>query len=1059
MFSKPIKDCGCGGGTDCVTKNKKEFRAWVCREMKRLDCGCGCKGKTKFEQKYGKLTGAGVLADCPPGWRNDGLTCVEPCKPDEYDDGLTCRKKCEPGFINDGLTCRKPITSSMNSCPDGSKDIAGTCWGPVRKDCIDDCFKHPAPGCKTVQCGRLRGVFGEDWGPKWCTSCNLRCGQTCWDVQGITKHLHQRELKLFGGEVIAQAIRSKQIRGRVNFNELLKVMEQGLKDLLAGNIDLAAAFDPERNGVNAAFRKFGDDIKGAMEEISNKIKEGFKKMGDDARRAFEELARNAETTFKQFGEDFVRKMKDPNFWIEAAAILAEVALYAAAMALTVTGVGAGAVPGLLAAAAMAGPSIRIIGKAAQGQSIDALDIAELAIAGASAAVPGLSGITQNVVKGGVALAQVVVAGVKAGQSLGIIPSSCLGPNCPVRDTGERDSDPPLDPAIPGKDIEGQKTYKEISDLQPAHTIKYKIKGVINPDYIFEADWVAQYRKEHYGDSGVTEDEKINRDTDIPITEDPNKPEFEEFPPMDEGTDFPPKSDADFSDDFPNFGEGTDFPPNDFPDLPDSDFPDFGPGTDFPPKSDADFGSDFPDFGPGTDFPPVEPEPETKPEVEPEAEVEAEVPETKPEETQTVTIPEYYIGDEDFESEILPKKLSGGTNPEDLPLVEVKIDGDTYSNPWGTMTSTLPKSNIPKTKSGKEFNPKCYAENNPDVAKAVGDDPGKLTTHWIEIGHKEYDADCGGETEMTKEEKEKQEKEILEGRKNNCKITNRFWVEADAFCDGHRNADGSINTAAEQCKEKDGLWSHSNKYNTSFCNEIYNHTGKLKSLQNECNAKGNYWNDKITLRPGQRQQLRCDRAKNPDGVLKTESDVCTTLNAFWNNKTNKCEFDKNIDGIIIDDKTRCINNNLLWDPSQSNPNLRCNADRTADDEPQTGGLDETGKHRTAAPIFLRPNNNAQIEMHYNDIIAKIGKSGSGKIPSLTLYWAEWCPHCHTIMPEWKKLGSNYKGIKIEAIEEKQSKIKMDGYPTIIFRNGKRMEKYEGPRTKTAIIKFLKNKLTN
>ena len=40
---------------------------------------------------------------------------------------------CPPGFRNDGLTCFK----------DG--------------------------GIRTYECGRLRGAFGEDWGPKWCT--------------------------------------------------------------------------------------------------------------------------------------------------------------------------------------------------------------------------------------------------------------------------------------------------------------------------------------------------------------------------------------------------------------------------------------------------------------------------------------------------------------------------------------------------------------------------------------------------------------------------------------------------------------------------------------------------------------------------------------------------------------------------------------------------------------------------------------------------------------------------------------------------------------------------
>ena len=86
-------------------------------------------------------------------------------------------------------------------------------------------------------------------------------------------------------------------------------------------------------------------------------------------------------------------------------------------------------------------------------------------------------------------------------------------------------------------------------------------------------------------------------------------------------------------------------------------------------------------------------------------------------------------------------------------------------------------------------------------------------------------------------------------------------------------------------------------------------------------------------------------------------------------------------------------------------------------------------------------------------------GSGKTgKSLTLYWADWCPHCHDMMPEWQKLGASYKGIKLFAVEEKQNKsFKVDGYPTIIYRDGKRIEKYEGPRNKSGFVSFLKNKL--
>jgi hypothetical protein len=63
-----------------------------------------------------------------------------------------------------------------------------------------------------------------------------------------------------------------------------------------------------------------------------------------------------------------------------------------------------------------------------------------------------------------------------------------------------------------------------------------------------------------------------------------------------------------------------------------------------------------------------------------------------------------------------------------------------------------------------------------------------------------------------------------------------------------------------------------------------------------------------------------------------------------------------------------------------------------------------------------------------------------------------------MPEWNKLGKNHKGIKVEKFEENETDFKVDGFPTIIFRDGKKVEKYEGDRSKKAIVSYLKNKLS-
>ena len=61
-----------------------------------------------------------------------------------------------------------------------------------------------------------------------------------------------------------------------------------------------------------------------------------------------------------------------------------------------------------------------------------------------------------------------------------------------------------------------------------------------------------------------------------------------------------------------------------------------------------------------------------------------------------------------------------------------------------------------------------------------------------------------------------------------------------------------------------------------------------------------------------------------------------------------------------------------------------------------------------------------------------------------------------MPIWKKL--RVPGVEIRMVEEQENdELRVEGYPTIVYRKGNKMEKYSGPRTKAAIEKFLKNKL--
>ena len=1024
MLSKYVRkdDCGCGGGkNNCVTKNT--FAKWLQAELKRLDCGCGCKGKKGFQKKYG-LVGGKILADCPPGWRNDGLTCVENCNADEFDDGLTCRKKCPPGQIDDGLTCRNPIKSEMTPCPDGSKDIAGTCWGPVRKDCIDDCFKHPAPGCRTYECGRLRGAFGEDWGPRWCTDCNLRCGQTCWDVQGITRQLHERNLRVFGGEVFGQQIRGKQIRGRVNFDELLREIDKGITDLFEGRIDLAAAFDPERNGVAAAFRKFGDDIKKVLEDVGNRIKEGFEKMAAETKKAFEDFARDAETKFKQFGEDFVNKMKDPDFWVEAIGIMAQIAAAAVSIAITVgtLGAGTGLAVGLMAAAQMAGPAAKMIADAARGRPIDVLDIATLAISAATAVVPGMSASVGAMVKAGANAASFTIKAVQVGQGLGVIPSTCIA-NCPKPPPPDKDEvDPPLPPPDdPPPPPPGQKSDAEILALQPEDTKKRVLRGpprIIRayPEYMTEAQWIAKYRADNYG----TVDAEQNVETPSGAIADKKDVDTERAADVKTDT-----TQLDITNiEVPSGGEP----------LPDGEI-DFGE-----PAGEIDFGEPAGeiDFG------------------EPTGEIDFGEPADEI---------DFGIG--------AGKKRRKRRGGELGPIIEaVTIDG-VLTNPGGKIVSLPGKANIPKDHTGAEFNFECYARKNPELAAAVGNDKEKLITHWLEIGSKEgWDASCGAASskeERLKAVEELSKREALkDGLKTACKAVDNFWVESTLECDGMRHADGRENTKASKCRQEGSHWNTTGK---NYCNKWRNTDNNIKSPKERCNTINGHWANNT-----------CDLSKNVDGTTKIFSDFCVGFDNYYDTKKQLCVRTKDRDGRPKTQEQMCLEDGTYFD------GFRCDRQRYPDGTFKgKQALCQTVLHGTLRDnqycdnmLGLYPLNTSQMfdvlrnkklidpreEEWIQPFIPPDGKTadliyfkGNGKPQkSLTLYYADWCPHCHDMMPEWKKLGKTHKGIKIQTIEQKQSKRKdITGFPTIMFSDGQRETKYEGPRTKSGFVKFLKNNL--
>jgi len=92
-----------------------------------------------------------------------------------------------------------------------------------------------------------------------------------------------------------------------------------------------------------------------------------------------------------------------------------------------------------------------------------------------------------------------------------------------------------------------------------------------------------------------------------------------------------------------------------------------------------------------------------------------------------------------------------------------------------------------------------------------------------------------------------------------------------------------------------------------------------------------------------------------------------------------------------------------------------------------------------------------------------------VKEFVLYYADWCPHCKTVVPEFKTLAPNGKvvvggqEVKVSAYEvskepEKHAAANVTGYPTIKFSDvdGTTTE-YKGSRTAAAFLQFLNGKL--
>ncbi len=97
--------------------------------------------------------------------------------------------------------------------------------------------------------------------------------------------------------------------------------------------------------------------------------------------------------------------------------------------------------------------------------------------------------------------------------------------------------------------------------------------------------------------------------------------------------------------------------------------------------------------------------------------------------------------------------------------------------------------------------------------------------------------------------------------------------------------------------------------------------------------------------------------------------------------------------------------------------------------------------------------------------------NGETPMFVEFYANWCGHCKTLAPEWKKLIETIKAPNdqrlaivsvesavinkdIEKIIEQSGLGKVNGFPTIGLIKEKKFISYEGKRDASSMLKFIK-----
>jgi thiol-disulfide isomerase/thioredoxin len=100
----------------------------------------------------------------------------------------------------------------------------------------------------------------------------------------------------------------------------------------------------------------------------------------------------------------------------------------------------------------------------------------------------------------------------------------------------------------------------------------------------------------------------------------------------------------------------------------------------------------------------------------------------------------------------------------------------------------------------------------------------------------------------------------------------------------------------------------------------------------------------------------------------------------------------------------------------------------------------------------------------------GTAGASPVGSFVMYYADWCPHCKSVKPDFQDFAKsgivtvNGRNVAVSMVEESE-KEKMagkpiKGFPTFLFESadGQTVE-YSGPRTRDSWMDFLAEQTAN